>query len=354
MAEAAAPEKGSGRFSVAHVLDGWYVACRSRELARAPLGVTLFGTPLVLFRDAAGRPGALLDRCAHRNLALSRGRVSGSGTLECAYHGWQYDGSGACRTVPGLLGQAADAPARRVPAHAAKESQGFVWIWGRAGAEPRGEPFAVPHLDDPRYVKIERRFDFACTLHAALENALDVPHTAFLHRGRFRGGEPSELEAVRRRLPGGLEVQYLGERRRPGDAKPSLDRPPVEHWDRFFLPSVAQVEYRDGERSHLVATILHTPLDDLATRAWFVQCLRLPLPKWLVRSFVARKVDRVLAQDRDVLREQTEALRRFGGERYASTELDLMGPEILRMLKQAERGLAVDESVPERRVRFRA
>ena len=47
-------------------------------------------------------------------------------------------------------------------------------------------------------------------------------------------------------------------------------------------------------------------------------------------------------------------IRRFGGERYASTELDLMGPEIWRMLKQAERGLAVDEDVPERRVRFLA
>ena len=31
-----------------------------------------------------------------------------------------------------------------------------------------------------------------------------------------------------------------------------------------------------------------------------------------------------------------------------------MSPEIWRMLKQAERGLAVDEAVPERRVRFQA
>jgi len=51
---------------------------------------------------------------------------------------------------------------------------------------------------------------------------------------------------------------------------------------------------------------------------------------------------------------QTGSIRRFGGERYASTELDLMGPEILRMLKQAERGLVVDEAAPERRVKFLA
>jgi phenylpropionate dioxygenase-like ring-hydroxylating dioxygenase large terminal subunit len=354
-AELLAPGDTKGHLSVARVLDGWYVACRANELGEMPRAVTVLGTPLALFRGAGGRPGAVLDRCPHRNFPLSQGRVLASGELQCGYHGWQFDGRGACSAVPGLVGEPPGAAARRVPAFAAREAQGFVWVWGRADAEPTAEPFHVPCLDDPRYVAVQRTFDFECTLHAALENALDVPHTAFLHRGRFRGGAPSELEAVRRRLPGGgLEVQYLGERRRPGDAKPRLDRPPVEHWDRFFLPSVAQVEYRDGERSHLMATILHTPVHDLLTRTYFAQCIRLPLPKWLLRSYVARKVDQVLRQDRDALRVQTEGIRRFGGERYASTELDLMGPEIWRMLKQAERGLAVDEDVPERRVRFLA
>jgi phenylpropionate dioxygenase-like ring-hydroxylating dioxygenase large terminal subunit len=349
------PVLTKGHLSVARILDGWYVACRSGELGERPLAVTVLDTPLALFRGEGGRPAALLDRCPHRNFPLSQGRVLTTGALQCGYHGWQFDGAGACRAVPGLIGDAAGAQARRVPAFAAREAQGFVWVWGRADTEPAGAPFHIPCKDDPRYIAVERSFDFASTLHAALENALDVPHTAFLHSGRFRGGAPSEIEAVRRRLPGGgLEVEYLGERRRPGDAKPRLDRPPVQHWDRFFLPAVAQVEYRDGERSHLMATILHTPIHDLLTRAYFVQCIRLPLPKWLVRGYVARKVDQVLRQDRDALAAQTGAIRRFGGERYASTELDLMGPEIWRMLKQAERGLALDETAPERRVRFLA
>jgi hypothetical protein len=166
-------------------------------------------------------------------------------------------------------------------------------------------------------------------------------------------------EEWQRRLPEEVAayVRFLGEKQivtvkdymEPAlRARIGAFAPPAER--DFF----AQVEYRDGERSHLCATILHTPIHDTLTRAWFVQCIRLPLPKWLVRSFVGRKVDQVLRQDRDALRVQTDSIRRFGGERYASTELDLMGPEILRMLKQAERGLAVDEDAPERRVRFRA
>jgi phenylpropionate dioxygenase-like ring-hydroxylating dioxygenase large terminal subunit len=347
-------ELATGRYSTARVLAAWYAACRSEDLRREPIARTIFDLPLALFREASGASAALLDRCPHRNAPLSLGAIDEQGRLACLYHGWRFDGRGACREVPGLL-ERAELPARAVPAFPTCEQDGFVWVWPSVDVPPRGAPVRIPHCDDPDYVVVVREYDVECTLHAALENALDVPHTAFLHRGRFRGGDASEIEAVRRRLPGGgLEVQYLGERRRPGEAKPRQGRPPVEHWDRFFLPAVAQVEYRDGERSHLMATILHTPIHDLLTRAYFVQCIRLPLPRWLYGSYVARKVDQVLRQDRDALRVQTESIRRFGGERYASTELDLMGPEIWRMLKQAERGLAVDEDAPERRVKFLA
>jgi phenylpropionate dioxygenase-like ring-hydroxylating dioxygenase large terminal subunit len=90
------------RARIAYPRRYWYVACRSGELGRRPVARRLLGTPLVLFRADGGRPAALLDRCAHRNLPLSAGRVAGS-YIECAYHGWRYDRSGACRSVPALV-----------------------------------------------------------------------------------------------------------------------------------------------------------------------------------------------------------------------------------------------------------
>lgn len=62
------------------------------------------------------------DRCSHRNDPLSRGRVIGTGPLGYGSHGWQLDGTGACRKDPGLLGEPADAKAHRVPAFAAASS----------------------------------------------------------------------------------------------------------------------------------------------------------------------------------------------------------------------------------------
>src|SRR4051812_30260517 len=93
-----------GRFAITRARDFWYVACRSEALRQQPLARTLFDTPLVLFRDDAGRAATLIDRCAHRNVPLSAGRVV-NGLLECGYHGWRYDVGGVCRTVPSLLGE---------------------------------------------------------------------------------------------------------------------------------------------------------------------------------------------------------------------------------------------------------
>ena len=53
--------------------------------------------------------------------------------------------------------------------------------------------------------------------HAALENALDVPHTAFLHRGLFRGGSTrNEVMTAVRHSRRGVEAEYVGEPRPPG------------------------------------------------------------------------------------------------------------------------------------------
>ena len=82
-----------GRSSAVELPDQWYVACLASELGRRPLARTVLGTPLCLFRDGAGRVGAMVDRCPHRNVPLSLGRLR-DGLLECGYHGWRFDGEG--------------------------------------------------------------------------------------------------------------------------------------------------------------------------------------------------------------------------------------------------------------------
>ena len=211
-----------------------------------------------------------------------------------------------------------------------------MWLWGSADDEPTASPSPCPISGPGRTSgEVVFRQDMDCTVHASIENALDVPHTAFLHGGLFRKpGRGPRVEAVRTDLPDGVEVRYVGEPAAFGPLR--LKGREFDHWDRFFLPSIAQVEYRVGDVVRIVNSILHLPLSATRTRAWFV--LRFAArcrPRSSVRSCEPGAGDP--APGRRDARHQTANIRRFGGERYTSTDLDLLGNAIWRLLRQAER-----------------
>jgi phenylpropionate dioxygenase-like ring-hydroxylating dioxygenase large terminal subunit len=351
-------------YSVALPRPHWYPACTSAELGvRRPRPLSLMDTPLVAFRDGVGRASVLVDRCPHRNAPLSMGRVH-EGALQCRYHGWRFDGGGGCVGIPGLDG-AVDTTARRgVGAHATRERDGIVWFWSEADQTPppsAPEPFALPDLG-PGARDVVLTYDIDATMHSAIENTLDVPHTAFLHRGLLRGAEPNTITARRRAIDGGrgIEVEYTGEPFGVGFLR-RHDGATLEHHDRFFLPSVAQVEYRAAPWLHIVNSVLHLPLSEFRTRAWFVLRFRSDrLPGRLVESIVRLQGPRVARQDVRMLGLQTATVRRFGGEQFSSTDLDLFGNAVGRLLRWASEqgGGPVDGREPPviepREVTFRA
>jgi phenylpropionate dioxygenase-like ring-hydroxylating dioxygenase large terminal subunit len=366
MSETSLPVNPTGRYSVVPLPRFWYVACLSRELRRRPIARTMLGVPLALFRGADGRPAAVLDRCAHRNLPLSLGQCR-DGLLQCRYHGWRFD-EGVCRLVPGLIndpgtastdeahtsGTEFDSVARRVPSFPAVERDGLVWVVPSLESPLQGEPLAMPEVGTAGYASVWRRRTLSATVHAALENALDVPHTAFLHRGLFRGRRtPVPVDVTVRHGPGMVEAIYEGEPVPSGIGARVLapEGGVVEHVDRFILPSISQVEYRLGD-SHLLITSAFTPVGDFETMLHAVVTFRLRLPAAAVRAVIVPIAERIQRQDAWVLRHQNENIRRFGGEHFANTRIDVLGSHILRLMRRAARGEIDVEppSGPEERV----
>lgn len=343
--EARAP---SLRASVVRLAHQWFIACAADELRERPLALRLQGTPLVLYRDANGEPRALLDRCPHRNVPLSLGRCRPDGTLECAYHGWRFDSNGRCVHIPTLRG-AVSALARNVATHAVCERDGWVWIWSTADEAPSHDPYRFRYLGAPDYATVRHSADAPATLFSTIENALDVPHTAFLHRGLFRSGSRGlELRVRVHRRADRVEAEYIGEPRPTGLVAKLLSPSggTVEHFDRFILPSIAQVEYRIGNETHFVADTAATPIDDFQTRIFAVVSLRSSFLSPWIAPIVKPLALRVFAQDARILEAQTQTIRRFGEERFASTEVDVLGKHIWRLLRAAERG---DHHSPEER-----
>lgn len=328
-----------GRVSVVRPMAAWYILATSAELRDAPIARTILGLPIVLFRDGEGRASALLDRCPHRNVPLSLGSVEG-GALQCAYHGWRFDGRGTCTLIPSLKGEVA-ARSRNAPAFPVRELDGFVWVYPTADATPKEEPYRFRLLDDPAYGVARHVVEAPGTLHATLENALDVPHTQFLHRGLFRADSRGiTITAVVRRRSDRVEAEYVGEPRPTGMVGKLLSPSGgvVTHFDRFILPSIAEVEYRIGEENHILVVTAMTPIDDFLTRVFSVVCFRTRMPRFIVEPVVVPVALKIFAQDAEMLGKQTELIRRFGGEQFASTEIDVLGRHIWRLLRSAERG----------------
>jgi len=344
------PTQAKPHTSVAKIADAWYVVAIASELGKKPIPVTLLGTPLVLFRTARNTPGALIDRCPHRNVPLSAGKVSGD-LLVCGYHGWSFDTEGKCQHVPGLVGELDQKDrSRRALAWPAVESDGFIWVWGNPETTPIGLPYRFPVLHG--YTEARRTVKAPGTLHATVENALDVPHTAFLHGGLFRTAvKKNKVTAIVRRYADRAECEYVGEPRPTGLVARLLSPGGgvVVHFDRFFLPSIAQVEYKLGADTHFMVTSACTPVSDFDTQLFALVQFRIRnVPGTLVKPLLEPFAKKIFAQDATMLRMQTDTIQRFGGEQFESTELDLLGPQIWRLMRDAERGQTPAEAAVDR------
>jgi phenylpropionate dioxygenase-like ring-hydroxylating dioxygenase large terminal subunit len=245
-----------------------------------------------------------------------------------------------CRVVPGLCGNAQH-PARRVPSFSCRESQDWVWVYSEPNADPPCEPYRIPCVDQTGYLTIREHIEMPGPLDAVAENALDVPHTAFVHSGLFRKNtDRRTIEVVIRSLEAGVEAEFIGERRPEGLVGRILapQGGEVFHCDRFLLPCIAQVEYRLSERAHIVSTAALTPRTPGITDLFATVAVNVPLPDVLLRTVVKRIAMRILHQDIEILRQQSEQVQRFGGEEFASTEIDVLGLRIKKLLRDAATG----------------
>ena len=209
--------------------DHWYPVAWSPELkAGKPLAVRWAGEPIVLVRPESGAVYALEDRCAHRQVPLSKGLVAEDG-IRCGYHGWTYNSAGACVEVP-YLGKG-KLP-NGVRAYPCREVEGLIFVF--PGDPAMAETVAFPKLGsvaDPRFKT--RRFggEVGCHYSFMHENLMDMNHQ-FLHRkqmgqikprfmGQKRGADWIQAQYTFARTGGRQsfgEAAIFGGRKGPGSA----------------------------------------------------------------------------------------------------------------------------------------
>lgn len=326
--------------------DYWYIACSSRRLARRPLAIELLSRKLVLFRTRAGSPAALEDRCAHRGMPLSAGRVNGE-TLQCSYHGWCYDQDGIAVKIPAMPASESLVPGASVPAFFCKEQDGYVWVC--LGAEPvQDRPPAFPHTGDQGWTTFRMYNRFEAAVESCLENFLDCPHATFVHRKWFRSPTNREVRCSVQALDDGAVAEYFDEPREKSLVwsllSPSTGG--MRHTDRYIAPSTTRVDYVFSANRHYTITSSCTPVNDVLTDVYTVISFRYKAWGPLVRLFFEPLSRHIIAQDVATLKLQQQNLALHGSQAFRVTKQDVLLPHIRswrRLLAEGRRPSAKAE-----------
>ncbi|MDX2244272.1 MAG: aromatic ring-hydroxylating dioxygenase subunit alpha [Leptolyngbyaceae cyanobacterium bins.302] len=162
----------------------WYPVMPIAQLSTTtPQAFELLGQKLALWLDATGQPVAVRDRCCHRTAQLSKGIVS-NGCIRCPYHGWSFNGQGACIQVPQLP------PEQKIPASYQVDSfkcaarYGYVWVC--LDPEPLLPIPYIPEADDPNHRQIHQFYEtWQCSGLRVMENSFDNAHFSFVHAASF-------------------------------------------------------------------------------------------------------------------------------------------------------------------------
>ena len=168
----------------------WYVAAFSHELEPGKLlHRTLLDEPVVLYRDRDGKPVALFDRCPHRGMPLSMGRLIKDDTLQCLYHGFEYDTNGRCSLIPAQDAVPSKMAVQRFPT---VETWQWIWIW--MGDPALADPALIPdheqigltrtgwHSAPGILLRVEANYLLP------FENLVDATHISYLHHGMIDDG----------------------------------------------------------------------------------------------------------------------------------------------------------------------
>lgn len=150
-------------------LDHWHPVLLGNELKNQPVGIRLAGQDIVLFRGKEGCIGALKDKCPHRRMRLSMGKVVKE-RLQCMYHGWSFDcqGAGESPGSPKLFTQASKFDA--------VEKHGAIWVKS-ANSNPVFPPFEI----DGYYNVCNLHHTVKAPLELVLDNFTEIEHTPTTH-----------------------------------------------------------------------------------------------------------------------------------------------------------------------------
>ncbi|GLH30373.1 (Fe-S)-binding protein [Acetobacter pasteurianus] len=309
----------------------WYPVAWTKDLKNKPIGSTILGHDLVVFRDSNGTPHALQDRCPHKNVKLSLGVCNDEG-IECPYHGWVFNGQGECIHIPSNIIKQKIGN-KLVPTYLCKERQGTVWVCLSD----------IPYCDDPPAWHFPNNpgfrtiIDMDCNYIRLMENLVDNPHAGFIHGGLLRGRPTTDVVSHISESNSGVLAVTVGEK-----AKNSLiyrllgkEDKEIDHTEEFIYPNIIRTVFSHPGSTHASSQFHCVPVSHNKVRVFYRVSLKFPLSS-VVIPFFKRMVDKVLVQDKIMLEQEETQSQKYARDKTKACSADVAAAWVARAARAFE------------------
>jgi len=163
------------------------------------------------------------DKCPHRGVPLSEGRVEKTNELLCAYHAWKFNGEGKCTSIPQSRTKEKEYTLINsinscVKSYPTQVDQGLIWVWGEKNIPGSNTTFEA-YLKSPKLIEevYDHKYDGTYSTPIQwvfrdipygwdmfMENTLDPSHAPVSHHGimgnRYKDSTYIELTKLKNKL----------------------------------------------------------------------------------------------------------------------------------------------------------
>lgn len=308
------------------IKNAWYVAALDHEIGAELFPRTILGTNVVFFRKPGGGIAALEDRCIHRQVPLSKGRLE-NGVVSCWYHGLKYDATGKCLEIPS---QDKVPPKACVKSFPVAEKHGMVWIW--MGPKHLSRDAAIPDHSvcfDPALAGEMRHRFVKCNYKFGVDNILDISHAAFVHQKTLGSEDVVRATPALEILPDAIRVhrEMLREKVPPLYENVMkmefMDRTQITHYWPIAHTRVDTRAYPHGSRDckplNVYTTTIFTPADEASTHIFVGMHRDFLISNVNMTRFITQKIWETVDEDIEV----TENLHRNWNDDAPMIQLSL-------------------------------
>ncbi len=274
----------------------WYAVELSKNLKSGDSKEVVFWkSSIAIYRGEDGKVRALENRCAHRQLRLTKGIVEGNNII-CQYHGWTYDGCGKCIAISHEIGSSKKdkLPQIKVNSYPAREKYGLIWLF--PGDPEQAEDSEIPVIPQLEIDKPWKFIPIDITINAhfsmVLENVCDFNH-AFLHR-KLRPFTDPHLRGFDR------EGDVITMDYETDLSKSQVVKLAGENQGKGFDDMTLWYNY-PFQASNISDKYLHwlfmVPIDEKTTRCFFLflfGSLEIPYVKWQIPQMLRKPLIRMI------------------------------------------------------------